>query len=123
MAEKLEDLNLPISVVARLVKEGLPDGVIVSKEAKTAVARAASVFVLYITSTANTIAMRNKRKTINSDDVFQAVIDTEYQWLQEPLKESFEDFKKLQRQKKESAARKRMSKDRRTEYDDEDEDS
>ncbi|KAG8291218.1 Sequence-specific DNA binding [Homalodisca vitripennis] len=90
MAEKLEDLNLPISVVARLVKEGLPDGVIVSKEAKTAVARAASVFVLYITSTANTIAMRNKRKTINSDDVFQAVIDTEYQWLQEPLKESFE---------------------------------
>uniref|UniRef100_A0A1B6J5U9 DNA polymerase epsilon subunit 3 n=1 Tax=Homalodisca liturata TaxID=320908 RepID=A0A1B6J5U9_9HEMI len=123
MAEKLEDLNLPLSVVARLVKEGLPDGVIVSKEAKTAVARAASVFVLYITSTANTIAMRNKRKTINSDDVFQAVIDTEYQWLQEPLKESFEDFKKLQRQKKESAARKRMSKDRRTEYDDEDEDS
>uniref|UniRef100_A0A1B6FF89 DNA polymerase epsilon subunit 3 n=1 Tax=Cuerna arida TaxID=1464854 RepID=A0A1B6FF89_9HEMI len=123
MAEKLEDLNLPIAVVARLVKEGLPEGVSVTKEAKTAVARAASVFVLYITSSANTIAMRNKRKTINSDDVLQAVVDTEYEWLEDPLKESLEDFKKVQKQRKESAARKRLSKDRRTEDDDEDEDS
>lgn len=90
MAEKLEDLNLPISVVSRLIKDALPDGTIVSKEARTAIARAASVFVLYLTSSSNNVAFKNKKKTISGDDVFQAVIDTEFEMFEEPLKEAFE---------------------------------
>lgn len=92
MAEKLEDLNLPISVISRLIKDALPDGTIVSKEARTAIARAASVFVLYLTSTSNNVALKSKqsRKTISGDDVFQAVIDTDFEMFEEPLKEAFE---------------------------------
>ena len=50
MAERPEDLNLPAAVVARLMKDALPEGCNVSKEARQAVCRAASVFVLYLTS-------------------------------------------------------------------------
>lgn len=44
MVDNIQDLNLPNSVVARIIKEALPDGINVAKEARTAIARAASVF-------------------------------------------------------------------------------
>jgi DNA polymerase epsilon subunit 3 len=50
MAEKMDDLNLPAAVVTRLIKEALPEGVNISKESRTAVSKAASVFVLYTTA-------------------------------------------------------------------------
>ena len=62
MAERPEDLNLPNAVITRIIKEALPDGVNISKEARSAVSRAASVFVLYATSCANNFAMEGKRE-------------------------------------------------------------
>uniref|UniRef100_V5HH94 DNA polymerase epsilon subunit 3 n=1 Tax=Ixodes ricinus TaxID=34613 RepID=V5HH94_IXORI len=62
MAERPEDLHLPVSVVTRIVKDALPDGVNVSKEARVALSKAASVFVLYATSCANNFAVKSKRK-------------------------------------------------------------
>ena len=41
MAEKPEDLNLPMAVVTRITKEALPDGCIISKEARLALSKAA----------------------------------------------------------------------------------
>uniref|UniRef100_A0A1B6KL86 DNA polymerase epsilon subunit 3 n=1 Tax=Graphocephala atropunctata TaxID=36148 RepID=A0A1B6KL86_9HEMI len=115
MAEKPEDLNLPISVVTRLMKENLPDGSAISKDGKTAVARAASVFVLYMTAASNKIALTNKKKTLNYEDIFQALIETEYEWLENPLREALEDFKLSQKRKKDAATKKKLSKDRKTE--------
>lgn len=99
MAERLEDLNLPNAVVMRIIKESLPDGVSVGKEARAAVAKAASIFILYLTSAANTIAKKANRKTINGQDVIQAMDDIEFEQFIEPLKEAFEGFKKSQREK------------------------
>ena len=48
--EKISDLQLPLSVINRLIKEALPNGSIAKNEAKLAIARAASVFVLFLTS-------------------------------------------------------------------------
>lgn len=90
MAETLEDLNLPQAVVARIIKDALPDGVNVSKEARLAIARAASVFVLYLTSCANDVATQHSRKTINGPDVIQAISDVELNMFIEPLKQSLE---------------------------------
>jgi DNA polymerase epsilon subunit 3 len=73
MAEKLEDLDLPNAVVTRIIKEVLPDGVNIAKEARTAFSKSASVFVLYITSAANMEATGNNRKTISGQDVLQAI--------------------------------------------------
>lgn len=112
MAENPEDLNLPNAVVGRIIKEALPDGVNVSKEARQAIARAASVFVLYATSQANNIAQKNKRKTLAGKDVLQAMDDMELEQFIEPLTEALENFKKVQQNKKEAAARKRKEKDK-----------
>lgn len=48
--EKITDLQLPIAVINRLIKEALPNGAIAKNDAKLAIARAASVFVLFLTS-------------------------------------------------------------------------
>lgn len=45
----VEDLQLPLSVVSKIIKDSLPPGVIVSKEARMAMSKAASVFILYCT--------------------------------------------------------------------------
>lgn len=48
MVDKIQDLNLPATVVSRLIKEALPDGINIGKEARSAIARAASIFSKYI---------------------------------------------------------------------------
>lgn len=44
MVEKIQDLHLPNTVVARIIKDALPEGINVGKEARCAIARAASFF-------------------------------------------------------------------------------
>lgn len=50
MGERPEDLNLPSAVITWVIKEALPDGVNISKEAQSEISPSASVFVLYATS-------------------------------------------------------------------------
>ena len=50
MAEKITDLALPLAVIQRLIKEALPPNAIAKNEAKLGVAKAASVFILFLTS-------------------------------------------------------------------------
>lgn len=107
MAEKLEDLNLPMTVVTRIVKEALPDGVAISKEARTGLAKAASVFVLYVTSAATNIVKNNKKKTLTGQDVLEAMKDIEFDRFVGPLGESLEQYKQVMSAKKSSAAKKK----------------
>ena len=97
MAERPEDLNLPNSIVARIIKESLPDGVNVSKEARTAIAKAASVFVLYATSCSNNLAMKASRKTISGPDVLGAMSDMEFEKFVAPLETSVEGNRDVNR--------------------------
>lgn len=48
MVDKIQDLNLPATVVTRLIKDALPDGINIGKEARSAIARAASIFSMCI---------------------------------------------------------------------------
>ncbi|XP_034425862.1 DNA polymerase epsilon subunit 3 [Hippoglossus hippoglossus] len=114
MAERPEDLNLPNAVITRIIKEALPDGVNVSKEARRAISQAASVFVLYATSCANNFAMKAKRKTLNAGDVLAAMEEMEFERFLEPLKESLEVYKKGQKGKKEVTEQKRKDKEKKT---------
>lgn len=106
MAERPEDLNLPAAVVARLMKDALPVGCNVSKEARQAVCRAASVFVLYLTSQSNTLAQQSKRKTVSGADVIAALAEMDFEEFSDPLKEALEDHKSRQKNKKLSKKRK-----------------
>lgn len=88
MAEKLEDLNLPNASVAKIIKEAIPDSVNIGKEARTALARAAAVFVLYISSHASQEAQKSNRKTMVAQDVLDSLTNLEFEEFIEPLKES-----------------------------------
>ncbi|XP_065192900.1 DNA polymerase epsilon subunit 3-like [Sycon ciliatum] len=109
MAEKPEDLNLPASVVTRIMKEAIPDGVAVSKEARQAISKAASVFVLYCTACANSHATKVKRKTLLGADVLAAMGDMEFEHFVPDLKDSLAAFRKDQQEKKETAAERRKA--------------
>merc|ERR1712240_138191 len=104
MAERPEDLNLPTSVVTKIIKDCLPATYKVSKEANVAIAKAASVFVLYATSSANTVAQKSNRKTITGGDVISAMSDMEFEKFVRPLENSLAIWKKSQQDKKDSAA-------------------
>ncbi|XP_048368164.1 DNA polymerase epsilon subunit 3 [Sphaerodactylus townsendi] len=112
MAERPEDLNLPNAVITRIIKEALPDGVNISKEARSAISRAASVFVLYATSCANNFAMKGKRKTLNATDVLSAMEEMEFQRFVAPLKESLEAYRRDQKGKKGTVELKKKDKDK-----------
>lgn len=100
MAERPEDLNLPTAVITRIIKDAIPDGVNVSKEARLAISKAASVFVLYATSCSNNFALKGKRKTISANDVLSALEDMEFDQFVDPLKECLAAYKRGQQGKK-----------------------
>ncbi|CAE1268851.1 POLE3 [Acanthosepion pharaonis] len=111
MAERPEDLNLPNAVITRIIKEAIPDGVNVSKEARLAISKAASVFVLYATSCSNNFALRSKRKTINAQDVLSAMQDMEFDQFLDPLKFCLESFRREQQGKKEASEKRKKAKE------------
>lgn len=90
MADRPEDLNLPNAVITRIIKDSLPEGVAIAKEARSAIAKAASVFILFTTSSANNLAQKNKKKTVSAQDVFNALKEMEFDKFIEPLQESLE---------------------------------
>ncbi|KAJ1145366.1 hypothetical protein NDU88_011655 [Pleurodeles waltl] len=120
MAERPEDLNLPNAVITRIIKEALPEGVNISKEARSAISRAASVFVLYATSCANNFALKGKRKTLNAADVLSAMEEMEFQRFVTPLKESLEAYRRGQKGKKDATEQKRKDKEKKPDSEEQD---
>uniref|UniRef100_A0A6P7FSF6 DNA polymerase epsilon subunit 3 n=1 Tax=Diabrotica virgifera virgifera TaxID=50390 RepID=A0A6P7FSF6_DIAVI len=87
MAERLEDLNLPNNTVQKIIKEVLPDSVYIGKDARSALSRAASVFVLYVTSQASNEAQNNNRTMLIANDVLKALEELDFENFIEPLEE------------------------------------
>lgn len=85
MAEKLEDLNLPNMTVQKIIKDALPDNVSVGKDARSALSRAASIFVLYVTSQATKEAQKVNRKTLLGQDILTALEELEFDEFISPL--------------------------------------
>ncbi|EHA98517.1 DNA polymerase epsilon subunit 3 [Heterocephalus glaber] len=116
MAERPEDLNLRNAIITTIIKETLPDGVNISKEARSTISSTASVFVLYATSCANNFAMKGKRKTLNASDVLSAMEEMEFQLFIIPLKEALEAYrweqkgKKLQNKRRRTKTKKQIQK-------------
>ncbi|KAF5288238.1 hypothetical protein FQA39_LY04006 [Lamprigera yunnana] len=104
MAEKLEDFNLPMAVIQRIIKEAIGENINVAKEARIALARAAAVFVLYVTSHASQIAQRGNRKTLTGDDVFEALTNMEFGTFVEPLQKSLKEYKEEHKKKDKNAS-------------------
>ncbi|XP_055606477.1 DNA polymerase epsilon subunit 3 [Uranotaenia lowii] len=106
MVERIEDLNLPNAVVTRLMKEALPSDIKISNECRTALARATSVFVLYLTAAATSEAESKKMKTLTSEHVFAGLKDIEFDSFIKPLKDDLENYRKAVKSKKEGKDKK-----------------
>ncbi|XP_035217453.1 DNA polymerase epsilon subunit 3-like [Stegodyphus dumicola] len=109
MAQKPEDFNLPVSAISKIVKDAIPEGVRVTDGAKVALSKAASVFVLYATSSANCLSQDANRKRLLAKDVFEALNDLELDFLIPPLHNSLAAYRRSLETKKQAKESKKAS--------------
>ncbi|XP_017060593.2 DNA polymerase epsilon subunit 3 [Drosophila ficusphila] len=107
MVERIEDLNLPNAVIARLIKESLPESASVSKEARAAIARAASVFAIFVTSSSTALAHKQNHKTITAKDILQTLGELDFESFVPSLTQDLEVYRKMVKEKKEIKASKK----------------
>ncbi|CAN6546828.1 unnamed protein product [Malus baccata var. baccata] len=67
--QREQDRFLPIANVSRIMKKGLPAKAKISKDAKETVQECVSEFISFITGEASDKCQREKRKTVNCDDL------------------------------------------------------
>lgn len=108
MSDEIDDLTFPNAVITRLMNEALGESPTISKEARTAMSRAALTFILYMSTTANQYAANAKRKTVAVQDIFKALQSNQFDMLVEPLQEALKDYQEQTRKKKEEATTKKQ---------------
>ncbi|PKU71460.1 nuclear transcription factor Y subunit B-3 [Dendrobium catenatum] len=85
-ATKENDRFLPIANVSRIMKKSLPSNAKISKEAKETVQECVSEFINFVTGEASDKCQREKRKTINGDDLLWAMTTLGFDSYVVPLK-------------------------------------
>lgn len=81
-----QDRFLPIANISRIMKKALPSNAKIAKDAKETVQECVSEFISFITSEASDKCQREKRKTINGDDLIWAMSTLGFEEYVEPLK-------------------------------------
>ncbi|KAA8491634.1 Nuclear transcription factor Y subunit B-1 [Porphyridium purpureum] len=81
-----QDKYLPIANIARIMKQALPESGKVAKDGKDTVQECVSEFISFITSEASDKCIREKRKTINGEDILWAMNTLGFDAYIEPLK-------------------------------------
>ncbi|GJN11079.1 hypothetical protein PR202_ga29244 [Eleusine coracana subsp. coracana] len=94
-----QDRFLPIANVSRIMKKALPANAKISKDAKETVQECVSEFISFITGEASDKCQREKRKTINGDDLLWAMTTLGFEDYVEPLKLYLHKFRELEGEK------------------------
>ncbi|QCE07734.1 nuclear transcription factor Y [Vigna unguiculata] len=81
-----QDRFLPIANISRIMKKGLPPNGKIAKDAKDTMQECVSEFISFITSEASDKCQKEKRKTINGDDLLWAMATLGFEDYIEPLK-------------------------------------
>lgn len=96
---KEQDRFLPIANVSRIMKKALPANAKISKDAKETVQECVSEFISFITGEASDKCQREKRKTINGDDLLWAMGTLGFENYVEPLKVYLQKYRELEGEK------------------------
>ncbi|XP_047310572.1 nuclear transcription factor Y subunit B-3 [Impatiens glandulifera] len=96
---KEQDRFLPIANVSRIMKKALPANAKISKDAKETVQECVSEFISFITGEASDKCQREKRKTINGDDLLWAMTTLGFEDYVEPLKVYLAKFREMEGEK------------------------
>lgn len=102
MVERIQDLNLPNSNITKIIKDSLPADVNMDKEARIAIARATSVFIMYVSSNAAAIAHKHNHKTFSAQDVLDSISEMDFKGFIGPMKNSLIGYQKSMKDKKDN---------------------
>ncbi|XP_028556362.1 nuclear transcription factor Y subunit B-1-like isoform X1 [Dendrobium catenatum] len=81
-----QDRLLPMANISRIMRKAVPPNGKIAKYAKDSVQECVSEFIAFITSEASEKCLREKRKTINGDDILLAMVTLGFDDYIEPLK-------------------------------------
>ncbi|KAJ8511509.1 hypothetical protein OPV22_001943 [Ensete ventricosum] len=81
-----QDRFLPIANIIRIMKKALPANAKIAKDAKETMQECVSEFISFVTSEASDRCQKEKRKTINGDDLLWAMATLGFEEYIEPLK-------------------------------------
>ncbi|PON64332.1 Nuclear transcription factor Y subunit B [Trema orientale] len=98
-----QDRYLPIANISRIMKKALPANGKIAKDAKDTVQECVSEFISFITSEASDKCQKEKRKTINGDDLLWAMATLGFEDYIEPLKAYLSRYRELEGDTKGSA--------------------
>ncbi|KAK2861128.1 hypothetical protein FQN49_004517 [Arthroderma sp. PD_2] len=104
----VDDILLPRSVIMRLAKDMLPPGTGVQRDAVTAILKAATVFVSYISSHANDMT---DKKTLTPRDVLEALTEVELGDFRPHLEKQLKAYTAIMDSKRESKKKGKSGKD------------
>lgn len=94
-----QDRFLPIANVSRIMKKALPANAKISKDAKETVQECVSEFISFVTGEASDKCQREKRKTINGDDLLWAMTTLGFEEYVDPLKVYLQRFREMEGEK------------------------
>ncbi|KAJ3677336.1 hypothetical protein LUZ60_003060 [Juncus effusus] len=101
---KEQDRFLPIANVSRIMKRSLPANAKISKEAKETVQECVSEFISFVTGEASDKCQREKRKTINGDDLLWAMTTLGFENYVFPLKSYLSKYREAEGDKAATSA-------------------
>lgn len=93
------DIFLPIANVSRIMKKALPANAKISKDAKETVQECVSEFISFITGEASDKCQREKRKTVNGDDLLWAMTTLGFEDYIDSLKIYLQRFRDTEGEK------------------------
>ncbi|KAG1342436.1 nuclear transcription factor Y subunit B-3 [Cocos nucifera] len=96
---KEQDRFLPIANVSRIMKRSIPANAKISKEAKETVQECVSEFISFITGEASDKCQREKRKTVNGDDLLWAMTTLGFENYVGPLKVYLNKYRETEGEK------------------------
>ena len=90
-----QDRFLPVANISRIMKHVMPVDAKATKEAKECIQEGVSELISFITSEASDKCSKEKRKTINGDDVLWALGTLGFEHYVEPLRLYLERYREI----------------------------
>ncbi|ONK54924.1 uncharacterized protein A4U43_UnF9650 [Asparagus officinalis] len=93
---KEQDRLLPIANVGRIMKQILPPNAKISKEAKETMQECVSEFISFVTGEASDKCHKEKRKTVNGDDICWALSTLGFDDYVEPMRRYLQKYRETE---------------------------
>lgn len=91
-----QDRLLPIANVGRIMKQILPPNAKISKESKETMQECVSEFISFVTSEASEKCRKERRKTVNGDDICWALASLGFDDYADPLRRYLHRYRELE---------------------------